>query len=88
MIQDERLTRFYICLTPRQRQILQLASKGMTNAEIAQQLYIAPSVVAGHLTNIYAELGMLEELAENRPNRYMLIRIFAAFFDKYPGLIV
>lgn len=87
MIKDERLTSFYIRLTSRQREILQLASDGMTNTEIARQLYIAPSVVAGHLTNIYAELGTLDELVGIRLNRYTLIRVFAGFFERNPQLI-
>ncbi len=86
MIKEDRLIQFYIRLTSRQREILQLASTGMTNTQIAQQLYIAPSVVAGHLTNIYAELGTLDELAESRTNRYTLLRVFAGFFERNPHL--
>ncbi len=43
-------------LTPRQRQILQLIKKGLSNKEIAQQLALGPSTVKNH---VHALLGRL-----------------------------
>jgi FixJ family two-component response regulator len=83
---DKHLFKFYASLTTRQQQVLQLASAGMTNKEIAQCLYIAPSVVAGHLTTIYGELGTLEFFAHIHPNRYTVMLTFAPFFVRYPVL--
>jgi DNA-binding NarL/FixJ family response regulator len=83
---DKHLIKFYARLTSRQQQVLQLASEGMTNKEIAQRLYIAPSVVAGHLTTIYSELGTLESFAHAHPNRYTLMLTFAPFFARYSVL--
>ena len=49
---EKHLLKFYTYLTPRQREVLQLVSAGYSNREAAAQLYIRPSVVAGHLTQI------------------------------------
>jgi FixJ family two-component response regulator len=83
---DKHLIKFYARLTNRQQQVLQLASQGLTNKEIAHRLYIAPSVVAGHLTTIYGELGTLEPFAHVQPNRYTLMLTFAPFFTRYSEL--
>ena len=45
-----------------------------------------PSVVAGHLTNIYGELENMEGMQGVRANRYSVIRLFAHFFLRYPEL--
>lgn len=83
---DKHLIKFYASLTTRQQQVLQLASEGLTNKQIAQRMYIAPSVVAGHLTTIYGELGILESFAHAHPNRYTLMLTFAPFFARYSEL--
>lgn len=83
---DKHLFKFYASLTNRQQQVLQLASQGLTNKEIGQRLYIAPSVVAGHLTTIYDELGTLESFAHMQPNRYTVMLTFPPFFARYPEL--
>ena len=43
-------------LTPRQREVLALAARGMTNRQIAAQLVIAQGTVQRHLENIFAVL--------------------------------
>lgn len=83
---DKHLIKFYASLTARQQQVLQLVSEGLTNKQIAQRLYIAPSVVAGHLTTIYGELGTLAPFAHMHPNRYTLMLTFAPFFMQYPEM--
>jgi len=40
-------------LTPQQRQIVILASRGLTNGEIADRLFLSPRTVASHLYNFY-----------------------------------
>ncbi|HEY7708128.1 MAG TPA: LuxR C-terminal-related transcriptional regulator [Gaiellaceae bacterium] len=45
-------------LTPREREVLSLVAKGMTNAEIAQILWVARSTVRKHLENVYGKLGV------------------------------
>jgi DNA-binding CsgD family transcriptional regulator len=45
-------------LTARQLGVLELVVRGLTNAEIAQQLYITPKTVDHHLSAILAKLGV------------------------------
>jgi DNA-binding CsgD family transcriptional regulator len=45
-------------LTDREATVLELASGGATNAEIAAQLSLSPWTVKRHLANIYAKLGV------------------------------
>ncbi len=86
MIEDTQLLKFYIRLTLRKREVLQLASDGLRNREIAERLNVTSSVIAEHLSNIYAELSILEDLSHLHPNRYTLIRVFVPFFLRHPEL--
>jgi two-component system nitrate/nitrite response regulator NarL len=45
-------------LTPRERQVLRLVSKGMTNKEIGAELHIAENTVKNHLRNILEKLHL------------------------------
>jgi DNA-binding CsgD family transcriptional regulator len=45
-------------LTAREREVLAWVARGMTNAEIARLLWLAPSTVRKHLENVYAKLGV------------------------------
>jgi DNA-binding NarL/FixJ family response regulator len=45
-------------LTPRQQQVARLAARGLSNAEIAQQLGIKSNTVDAHLKKIYAALDV------------------------------
>jgi DNA-binding CsgD family transcriptional regulator/tetratricopeptide (TPR) repeat protein len=45
-------------LTPQQREIAVLASRGLTNGEIADRLYLSPHTVASHLYRSYPKLGV------------------------------
>jgi len=45
-------------LTAREREVLQLASRGMSGKSIAQQLSVSPSTVKTHFEHIYAKWGV------------------------------
>jgi LuxR family maltose regulon positive regulatory protein len=45
-------------LTPREIEVLQLLSEGLTNPEIAQQLFISLPTVKSHTRNIFGKLGV------------------------------
>jgi DNA-binding NarL/FixJ family response regulator len=45
-------------LSPRERTILQAAARGLTNGEIARELWVTEQTVKFHLTNIYRKLGV------------------------------
>jgi PAS domain S-box-containing protein len=45
-------------LTPRELQVLQAASQGLTAGEIADQLFVSPSTVATHFKHIYGKYGV------------------------------
>jgi DNA-binding CsgD family transcriptional regulator len=45
-------------LTPREREVLQLAAEGHPGSIIADRLVISPATVKTHLTNIYTKLGV------------------------------
>ncbi len=45
-------------LTLREREILDLVAAGMTNAEIAQRLFVSPTTVATHVSHVLSKLGV------------------------------
>jgi DNA-binding NarL/FixJ family response regulator len=45
-------------LTPRERQVLQMVSLGMSNAEIGRTLAVSVHAVKFHLAAIYRRLGV------------------------------
>jgi DNA-binding CsgD family transcriptional regulator len=45
-------------LTPTERRVVELASDGLANKEIAQALYVSVKTVEGHLSQAYAKLGI------------------------------
>ncbi len=49
-------------LTAREKELLDLLLGGLSNAEIADQLFISVRTVKGHLTHIYRKLGVSNRL--------------------------
>jgi len=45
-------------LSHREHQVLSLVRTGLTNAEIAERLYLAESTIKSHLASIFAKLGV------------------------------
>ena len=61
-------------LTAQQREIVILASQGLTNPEIADRLFLSPRTVASHLYRSYPKLGIagrhqLRDLIDQLPGQ-------------------
>jgi DNA-binding CsgD family transcriptional regulator len=50
-------------LSPRERQVLRLLSKGMSNDEIGEALFISPRTASTHVANILGKLGVNSRVA-------------------------
>ncbi|GAA3898384.1 AAA family ATPase [Streptomyces lannensis] len=50
-------------LTPQEREIAQLAASGLTNKQIAEQLFISHRTVGAHLYQVYPKLGISSRAA-------------------------
>jgi len=50
-------------LSPREKEVLQLVSRGMTNARIARRLGVAASTIRTHMEHILAKLGVRNRAA-------------------------
>ena len=50
-------------LTPREREVLQLAAEGLSGPSTADRLVVSPGTVKTHLSNIYAKLGVNDRAA-------------------------
>lgn len=53
-------------LTPRELEVLCLIAQGLTDAEVADQLFLSPRTVSTHLTSIYGKLGVSSRTAAAR----------------------
>lgn len=54
------------CLTERELEVLQLVAQGLTNREIARELFIAPATVRTHLEHVFEKLGVRSRTAAVR----------------------
>jgi DNA-binding NarL/FixJ family response regulator len=45
-------------LTPRQAEVLSLLAAGMSNKQIAAELFLSPATVERHLATMYRNLGL------------------------------
>jgi DNA-binding CsgD family transcriptional regulator/tetratricopeptide (TPR) repeat protein len=53
-------------LTPREIEVLKLVAEGLTNAQIAERLFLSPRTVHSHLNSIYQKLGVSSRSAATR----------------------
>jgi DNA-binding NarL/FixJ family response regulator len=45
-------------LSPREREVAELATSGKTNREIAAQLFLSEKTIESHMANIFLKLGV------------------------------
>ena len=53
-------------LTPREIEVLRYVAEGLSNAQVAEKLYLSPRTVNTHLTAIYGKLGLASRAAATR----------------------
>ena len=53
-------------LTPREREVLALAAAGLTNAQIADRLFLSPKTVSSHLVSVFGKLGVTSRAGATR----------------------
>lgn len=53
-------------LSAREVEVLRLVAAGLTDAEVAKQLFLSPRTVGGHLRSIYNKLGVSSRAAATR----------------------
>jgi predicted ATPase/class 3 adenylate cyclase/DNA-binding CsgD family transcriptional regulator len=54
----KRPTSGWASLTPTERDVVRLVSKGLANNDIATRLFVSPRTVQTHLTHVYTKLGL------------------------------
>jgi predicted ATPase/DNA-binding CsgD family transcriptional regulator len=53
-------------LSPREADVLKLVAQGLTNAQIASELFISPNTVNRHLNSVYRKIGASSRAAATR----------------------
>jgi DNA-binding NarL/FixJ family response regulator len=63
LLRGHRATTLAPTLTAQERRVLHHVARGMSNAEIAARLVVAPCTVRKHLENAYRKLGVTNRVA-------------------------
>ncbi len=50
-------------LTAREREVAELVARGLTNRQIAAELYVRPKTIEAHLSSVFAKLGVTSRAA-------------------------
>jgi DNA-binding NarL/FixJ family response regulator len=65
-LQETPASEYPAGLTAREVEVLRLVARGLTNAQIAQELFLSPRTVNAHLNSIYHKLGVSSRTAATR----------------------
>jgi DNA-binding CsgD family transcriptional regulator len=57
LLNDAELPAYPAGLSTREVEVLRLVAQGMTNAQVAQELYISPRTVNAHMGSVYHKIG-------------------------------
>ena len=74
-----------INLTEREKEVMELISKGLTNKEISKELCISLSTTATHIGHIYSKFGL--ENKNNDALGVIRIRLVLKYFEMMKRLI-
>jgi DNA-binding NarL/FixJ family response regulator len=69
----------FATLTPREQEIFELIVRGLSNAEIGQQLFISEATVKTHVTHLLAKLGLRDRV------QAVIIAYESGLADDYRG---
>lgn len=61
-----KTTGYPASITTREVEVLRLVAQGMTNEQVANQLFISPRTVNTHLTSIFGKIGVSTRSAATR----------------------
>ncbi|HUG13529.1 MAG TPA: LuxR C-terminal-related transcriptional regulator [Thermomicrobiales bacterium] len=64
--QEAESSRASMGLTPRELEVLRLVATGLTDAEVAEHLFLSRRTVSSHLTSIYSKLGVSSRATATR----------------------
>lgn len=64
-----RPPRGWASLTPAEARVADLAARGLSNAEIAAELFVTPNTTKTHLSRVFAKLGVSNRTALAPPRR-------------------
>ena len=53
-------------LTDRERQVLRLMAQGLSNAALADEMYLSPKTIEGHVRSIFSKLDLAPDEREHR----------------------
>ena len=87
LVTRERAETGWAAMTDSELAVARLVAQGLTNREVAEQLFVSPHTVSSHLRSIFAKLD--DQLApRSRPDRgrarqdgHALARVWTALLD-------